>query len=398
MTNLTPNQLIDSLRLVVGNEERVGLHEPDITELEHRYVTECLDSTFVSSVGSFVTRMEDETAAFTGATAAVAVSNGTSALHVALVLAGVKPGDEVLIPALTFVATANAVSHAGAFVHLVDSDAKNIGMSVDALREVLDTFDTLGTDVINPATGRRVAAIVPMHALGHPLDIVGLCALAAVYGIPVVEDAAESLGSFVGARHTGTFGKIGTLSFNGNKTITTGGGGMIITMDAEIGARAKHLTTTAKVPHRWRFSHDEVAWNYRLPNLNAALGVAQLERLPQFLAEKRAIAAAYKKVFDEVDGVEFITEPEGTTSNYWLCSLLLDPDLAARRDEFLDVVNDAGIQIRPAWELMCDLPMSANAPRGDLSVARNLQSRLLSIPSSPRIARRLEFQKNYCVS
>ncbi len=389
MSNLTPNDFIGALRRVVGHDERVGLHEPDISELEHRYVTECLDSTFVSSVGPFVTRLEEDIATFTGAVAAVAVSNGTSALHVALVLAGVKPGDEVLIPALTFVATANAVSHAGAFVHLIDSDARNIGMSVDALREVLATFDTRGSEVINPATGRRVAAIVPMHALGHPLDIAALCHLAKEFGIPVVEDAAESLGSYVGDQHTGTFGRLGILSFNGNKTITTGGGGMIITMDAELGARAKHLTTTAKVPHRWRFSHDDVAWNYRLPNLNAALGVAQLERLPQFLDEKRAIAAAYERVFAEVEGVQFITEPKGTTSNYWLCSVLLEDDLSSARDEFLDVVNDAGIQIRPVWDLMSDLPMYANAPRGDLSVARNLQSRLLSIPSSPRIARTL---------
>jgi perosamine synthetase len=389
VSNLTPNDFIGALRRVVGHDERVGLHEPDISELEHRYVTECLDSTFVSSVGPFVTRLEEDIATFTGAAAAVAVSNGTSALHVALVLAGVKPGDEVLIPALTFVATANAVSHAGAFVHLIDSDARNIGMSVDALREVLATFDTRGSEVINPATGRRVAAIVPMHALGHPLDIAALCHLAKEFGIPVVEDAAESLGSYVGNQHTGTFGRLGILSFNGNKTITTGGGGMIITMDAELGARAKHLTTTAKAPHRWRFSHDDVAWNYRLPNLNAALGVAQLERLPQFLDEKRAIAAAYERVFAEIEGVQFITEPKGTTSNYWLCSVLLEDDLSSARDEFLDVVNDAGIQIRPVWDLMSDLPMYANAPRGDLSVARNLQSRLLSIPSSPRIARTL---------
>ena len=389
MASLTPETFVDALRHVVGHGERVGLHEPDITEREHQYVTECLESTFVSSVGPFVTRFEEDIAAFTGATSAVAVSNGTSALHVALVLAGVRPGDEVLIPALTFVATANAVSHAGAFVHLVDSDPRHAGMSVDALQEVLATFDSRGADVINPATGRRVAAIVPMHAFGHPVDIVDMCALAEKYGIPVVEDAAESLGSFVGDQHTGTFGRLGILSFNGNKTITTGGGGMILTMDPDLGAHAKHLTTTAKVPHRWRFSHDEVAWNYRLPNLNAALGVAQLERLPQFLNEKRVIAGEYKSVFATFEDVTFVSEPEGTTSNYWLCSVLLDESLAGRRDEFLDVVNDAGIQIRPVWDLMCDLPMYADAPRGDLSVARNLQSRLLSIPSSPRIARSL---------
>lgn len=278
-----------AVRAVVGDSSRVGLHEPDISEVEHAFVAQCLDSTFVSSVGPFVTRFEEEIATYTGAASAVAVSNGTSALQVALVLAGVKPGDEVLIPALSFVATANAVSHAGAHPYFVDSDPENFGLSVDATKDVLQGLKQVDGKWVNPGTGRPVTAIVPMHALGHPMHIVDLVELANDFGIPVVEDAAESLGSFVGTQHTGTFGKLGILSFNGNKTITTGGGGMILTNDEALGARAKHLTTTAKLPHQWLFAHDEVAWNFRLPNLNAAMGVAQLSRLPQFLEEKEQL-------------------------------------------------------------------------------------------------------------
>jgi perosamine synthetase len=384
---VSSRDFLEAMRSVVGEGARVGLHEPDISDLEHDYVKQCLDSTFVSSVGPFVTRFEDEIAAFTGAKAAIAVSNGTSALQVALVLAGVQPGDEVLVPALSFVATANAVSHTGASPYFVDSEANSCGMSVLAVREVLAGLESRNGSYVNPINGRRVSAIVPMHTLGHPMDIVGLVSLAREYGIPIVEDAAESLGSYVGMQHTGTFGTVGILSFNGNKTITTGGGGMILTNDEELGARAKHLTTTAKLPHPWLFAHDEVAWNYRMPNLNAALGVAQLSRLPQFLREKRLIAYAYRSVFAGLDGLSFVSEPAGTTSNYWLCSVVLDEGRESQRDELLQVSNDAGIQCRPLWELLSDLPMYANNSRGDLSVARSVQQRVLSIPSSPVLAR-----------
>jgi perosamine synthetase len=380
-------EFLGVIRSVVGDGPRVGLHEPDISALEHEYVKECLDSTFVSSVGPFVTRFEQEIAAFTGANYAVAVSNGTSALHVALVLAGVEPGDEVIIPALSFVATANAVSHAGAHPYFVDSEMQSFGMSVAAVRDVLEGFESRNGQYFNPVNGRRIGAIVPMHTLGHPMDIVGLVALADSFGIPVVEDSAESLGSYVGTQHTGTFGKLGMLSFNGNKTITTGGGGMILTNDEEIGARAKHLTTTAKVSHEWLFSHDEVAWNYRLPNLNAALGVAQLSRLPQFLAEKRAIAEAYSKSFEQMPGIRFVHEPPGTSSNYWLCSVELAVDSVENRDLLLKAANDSGIQVRPLWEILSDLPMYVDASRGDLSVARSIQRRVISLPSSPVLAR-----------
>jgi len=393
-SGLSAHEFVDAIRSVVGHDSVVALHEPDITAVEHAFVTECLDSTFVSSVGIFVNRFEEEIAAFTGASVAVAVANGTSALQVALVLAGVQQGDEVLIPALSFVATANAVVHAGGIPHFVDSDPVTMGMSADALVQILSTFDRRGLELVNPQTGRRVAAIAPMHAMGHPLEIQRIVALAQDAGIPVVEDAAESLGSYVGKQHTGTFGLLGILSFNGNKTITTGGGGMILTNDVEIGRRAKHLTTTAKVPHPWLFAHDETAWNFRMPNLNAALGVAQMTRLPQFLREKRVIAEAYQKAFAGVEGLSFLEEPAGTTSNYWLCSVALDEGREHERDEFLRVTNDAGIQCRPLWELLSDLPMYQTNPHGDLTTAHSLQRRVISMPSSPKLGRALAVGKS----
>lgn len=385
--SIDAEDFIDRIRTVTGPSERIGLHEPDISDVEHQHVQECLSSTFVSSVGAFVSRFEQEIAAYTGSKYAVAVSNGTSALHVSLVLAGVQEGDEVLIPALSFVATANAVVHAGGVPHFVDSDEKTMGMSVSALKTILMSCGVSQGKLMNPLTGNRVAAIVPMHTLGHPLEIKEIVELANEYGIPVVEDSAESLGSFIGDQHTGTFGTLGILSFNGNKTITTGGGGMILTDDESLAHKAKHLTTTAKLPHAWKFAHDQTAWNFRLPNLNAALGVAQLSRLPQFLEEKRSIASRYKGIFQDVAGLKFVSEPEGTKSNYWLCSIALDEAESFNRDQLLDATNAAGIQTRPLWELLNTLPMYANNPSGDLSTAISLQSRIISLPSSPVIAR-----------
>lgn len=382
-----PHDFSERIRSVVGHDKFVGLHLPDISELEHRYVTECLDSTFVSSVGPFVNRFEDEIAAFTGAKHAIAVSNGTSALQVALVLAGVEYGDEVIVPALSFVATANAVAHAGAVPHFIDSSWATMGMCADALSTAISGLERRATGMFNPVTGRKVSAIVPMHTLGHPVDIEKIVSIATAAGIPVIEDAAESLGSYVGTRHTGTFGLLGILSFNGNKTITTGGGGMILTNDDELGRRAKHLTTTAKLPHAWHFAHDETAWNYRLPNLNAALGVAQLERLPQFLAEKRLIAESYIEAFADAEGLSFIGEPAGTTSNYWLCSVALSPGRESELESFLAVANDSGLQCRPLWNLLNTLPMYSSAPFGPLENARSMQQLTISIPSSPIIAR-----------
>lgn len=374
---------VAAVREVVGATAQVPLHVPEIGQVEREFVTDCLDSTFVSSVGPYVTRFEQEIASITGAKHAIAVSNGTSALHVALVLAGVEAGDEVIVPALSFVATANAVSHAGAHPHFVDSDANTMGMDVAALKTALMACLRMGDGLVNARTGRRIAAIVPMHTLGHPADIAELVALADEYGIPVVEDAAESLGSFRGDQHTGTFGLLSILSFNGNKVVTTGGGGMILTDDPGLARRAKHLTTTAKQPHAWEFVHDEVAWNYRMPNLNAALGVAQLTKLDRYLKSKRETARKYSEVFSQIDGLTFMTEPAGTTSNYWLCAVRLDESSIELRNELLRAAAADGLQCRPVWNLLNELPMYEECEHGELTTARLLRDTVICLPSSP---------------
>lgn len=375
-------QIVEAIRSVTGPGP-VALHEPRFDGNEWVYLKECLDSTFVSSVGKFVDRFEADLAAYTGARHAIAVVNGTAALHVALKLAGVCPGDEVLLPALTFVATANAVAYCDATPHFVDSAEDTLGVDPQALRAYLSRATELrGGQCVNRATGRVIRALVPMHTFGHPVDIEGVMALAHDFRLALVEDAAESLGSTVGGRHTGTFGLLGILSFNGNKTITTGGGGAILTNDTEIAKHAKHLTTTAKVPHRWDYLHDEVGYNYRLPNLNAALGCAQLEQLTGFIAAKRRLYDRYKLALADVPAVRLVAEPRGCSSNYWLQTLLLDEAVADRRDVILAATNEAGLMTRPAWTLMHSLPAYQTCPRMDLSVAESLERRVINIPSS----------------
>lgn len=380
----TARDIVELVRGVVGDDPLVGLHVPSIAECEKARVLECLDSTFVSSVGTFVTDFENGIAEFTGATHAIGVSSGTSALQVALELAGVQPGDQVIIPTLSFVATANAVSHAGAVPYFVDSDEETLGLSVEAVAGVLRSARS-GTDgPIDGTTGRRIAAIVPMHTLGHPMRIAELIELADSYDVPVIEDAAESLGSRVGSVHTGTFGRLGIVSFNGNKILTTGGGGMILTDDSELARRAKHLTTTAKLPHPWEFEHDEIAYNFRMPNLNAALGVAQLERLPGFLADKRRLADRYQAAFADVLGVRFLSEPAGTTSNYWLCAVRLDGGISVR-NAVLEATNGAGLQCRPFWNLLHRQAPYRDFPRSATPVAEALQASTVCIPSTPAL-------------
>jgi perosamine synthetase len=365
----------------------VALHEPRFAGNEWAYVKECLDSTFVSSVGKFVDRFESDLAAYTGAKHAVAVVNGTAALHVALRLAGVCPGDEVLIPTLTFIATANAVSYCGAVPHFVDSEERTLGLNPHALREYLKgTTEIRGAQCVNRATGRIIRSIVPMHAFGHPVDIDGVLAVARDFHVVLVEDAAESLGSTIEGRHTGTLGLIGTLSFNGNKTITTGGGGALLINDAELARRAKHLTTTAKVPHRWEYRHDEVGYNYRLPNINAALGCAQLEQLPDFLAAKRRLFERYSAAFADVPGTRIVREPDRCRSNYWLQVLLLDESVAQERDGILTATNNAGFMTRPTWTLMHHLQPYLECPRMALPTAQSLGRRLINLPSSAGLA------------
>lgn len=359
------------------------LHEPSFTGNEWLYLKECLDSTFVSSVGKFVDRFELDLASFTGARHAVAVVNGTAALHIALKLAGVKADDEVLIPALTFVATANAVTYCGATPHLADSEELTLGLDAAKLRDYLASHaEQRAGQCVNRATGRVIRALVPMHAFGHPVDMDGLLALAHNFNLALVEDAAESLGSYYHGRHTGTFGLMGTLSFNGNKTITTGGGGAILTNNSEFARHAKHLTTTAKLPHAWEYRHDEIGYNYRLPNLNAALGCAQLEQLRAMLAAKRGLFQRYQAAFASVAGVKLMAEPDQCQSNYWLQTLLLDAGQANQRDPILKATNEAGYMTRPAWILMHELTPFKDCPRMDLAGAQSLSQRLINIPSS----------------
>jgi len=321
-----PDQIVSAIQSVAGIGP-VELHEPTFAGNEWIYVKECLDSTFVSSVGKFVDRFEVNLAAYTGAKHAVAVVNGTAALHIALLLAGIKADDEVLLPALTFIATANAISYCGAVPHFVDSENNTLGVATVKLRDYLQSYTQQNSgQCINIATGRVIRAMVPMHAFGHPVDMDGLLSVAHDFNIILVEDAAESLGSSYHGQHTGTFGLMGALSFNGNKTITTGGGGAILTNNVEVARRAKHITTTAKLPHSWEFIHDEIGFNYRMPNLNAALGCAQLEQLPTKLIAKRALFSRYQTAFSRVKGAKLVSEPEQCTSNYWLQTIMLDGD------------------------------------------------------------------------
>ena len=366
------------------------LHAPVFAGNEWAYVKECLDTGWVSSAGAYVDRFEADLAAYTGVRRAVAVVNGTAALHIALLLAGVARGDEVLVPALTFVATANAVAYCGAVPHFVDSEERTLGLDAGKLATYLDEVAVLEEGVCrNRQSGRTIRAVVPMHTFGHPVDLDALAAVCDRFGLVMIEDAAESLGSFYKGRHTGQWGRMATLSFNGNKTITTGGGGALLTDDDALADRAKHLTTTGKRPHRWAYEHDAVAYNYRLPNLNAALGCAQLEQLDGFLAQKRRLAARYAEAFADLEGVRFVTEPAFAQSNYWLNALLLDEAHASERDRLLAASNDQGIMTRPVWTLMSSLPMYQECPRMDLTVARSIERRLVNIPSSASLEARL---------
>ena len=379
---LLANQVTEAIRSVVGSGP-IGLHEPTFSGNEWEYLKECLDSTFVSSVGKFVNQFEHDLAQYTGAKYVVATVNGTAALHIALKLAGVIQDDEVLIPALTFVATANAVTYCNATPHFVDSEESTLGIDVAKLRSyLLEHTKIIAGQCVNTLTGGIIRAVVPMHTFGHPVDMDELMDLASKFKLVVVEDAAESLGSIYRGKHTGTLGKLGVLSFNGNKTITTGGGGAILTNDPELARRAKHLTTTAKLPHAWEYRHDEVGFNYRMPNINAALGCAQLEQLPQLLESKRKLFSRYQVAFNKVDGVQLMSEPNGCSSNYWLQTIILNTDNSRYRDAVLEATNRSGLMTRPTWVLMNELTQFSAMPSMDLSGALSLSKRVINIPSS----------------
>jgi perosamine synthetase len=374
-------------RVVRRQGEFVALHEPEFAGREWEYVKECLDSGWVSSVGKYVDRFERMLAEYTGSSFAIATSNGTSALHVCLLLAGVKPGDEVLIPTLTFVATANAVTYVGAVPHFVDSEAVALGVDARKLDLYLRESCVMRDGAcVNQRTGAVVRALLPMHTFGFPADLRGLLDVCQRWHLTLVEDAAESLGARYEGRHTGTFGAVSALSFNGNKIVTTGGGGAILTSDAALAKRAKHLTTTARVAHRWSFIHDEVGYNYRMPNINAALGCAQLERMPEFLARKSALHRSYLEELAAIQGIKVVDAPIGTEPNYWLITLLLDEPSERCRDTLLQVLNEAQLMARPAWTLMHELPMYVGCPRMDLSQAESLAARIINVPSSAKLA------------
>ncbi len=396
------SKTIDFIKSVYGNKDFVPLSVPLFVGNEKKYLNECIDTTFVSSVGKFVDRFEDDMAKYTGSKRAVVCVSGTNALHMGLMLVGVKRDDEVLTQALTFIATCNALSYIGAHPVFIDVDRSTMGLSPDAMGKWLERnaevrqnkriselhksldFAYREDDLAcyNKKTGRRIKACVPMHSFGHPVRIEAVADLCREWHIELVEDAAESIGSTYKGRHTGTFGKIGAVSFNGNKTITTGGGGMLLFQDEELGDYAKHITTQAKIPHRWEFRHDHIGYNYRMPNINAALGCAQLENLDKYVASKRKVASEYEAFFRNIPDVDFFVDSADTRSNYWLNAVVLK-DKEAQLD-FLDQTNDNGVMTRPIWELMNRLPMFGNCENDGLENTIWFADRVVNIPSSVR--------------
>ncbi|WP_304544962.1 LegC family aminotransferase [Sulfurimonas microaerophilic] len=373
--------IVKFIQELYKTKEFIPLHEPRFRGNEKKYLNECIDSTFVSSVGAFVDKFEKDFAAYVGSKYAVATVNGTSALHISLLLAGVEDNDEVLTQPLTFIATCNAISYCGAKPIFIDVEQESLGMSPTHLKEFLEQNCVVEDGVCrNKTTNKVIKACVPMHTFGHSCQIDTIAEICKEWHITLVEDAAESLGSFYKQKHTGTFGKIGAFSFNGNKIITSGGGGVIVTDDEALAKKAKHLTTTAKVPHKWEYVHDMIAYNYRMPNLNAALLVAQLEQLDDFLQSKKEIAKKYEEFFSQYDDIKFIKAPKGADSNYWLNGVLLKDE--KERDQFLAFTNEHGVMTRPIWKLMNELEMFKDAQKTNLDNAKSLAQRVVNIPSS----------------
>ena len=378
------NKITDFIHDLYGGGDFIPLAVPVFIGNEKKYLNECIDTTFVSSVGKFVDRFEEDTARYTGCKRAVVCVSGTNALHMSLMLAGVERDDEVLTQALTFVATCNALSYIGAHPVFIDVDRDTMGLSPVAVREWLTrNSEQKNGECYNKRTGRRVKACVPMHTFGHPVHLDELVEVLKEYHIELVEDAAESIGSLYKGKHTGTFGKVGALSFNGNKTITTGGGGMMLFNDEELGAYAKHITTQAKIPHRWEFRHDHIGYNYRMPNINAALGCAQLEHIEEYVASKRETAKAYEEFFKDIPDIEFFVDSPDTRSNYWLNVVILNDKDA--QQNFLEYTNKNGVMTRPIWELMNRLPMFENSENDGLQNTIWFADRVVNIPSSVRI-------------
>jgi len=382
--NFDINTILNTLQSVLSPAQKpIALHEPLFQGNEWNYIQECLDSGWVSSAGKYVDRFEDQLSEYTGAKHVIAVVNGTSALHTCLRLIGVARKDEVIIPALTFVAAANTVSYCGAVPHFADCEERTLGLDPFKLADYLKEIAELKPEgCFNKKSGRRIKAVIAVHTFGHPVDLDPLAEVCRRFRLVLVEDAAESLGSFYKSYHTGTRGLLSILSFNGNKIITTGGGGAILTNSPYLAAAAKHLTKQAKCPHPWSFYHDQVGYNYRMPNINAALGCAQLEQFPGIIWKKRSLALRYQKAFAGMEGVRIFREADFACSNYWLNVLLLDKAYSGERDQLLELTNKNGIMTRPAWTLMPRLPMYKDCPRMNLSCAEDLERRLINLPSS----------------
>ncbi|MDI4650365.1 LegC family aminotransferase [Cohnella hashimotonis] len=395
LTDLNTSSILEALKRSIeplrgAGEDLLPLHAPEFDEQAWTYVKDCLDTGWVSSVGSYVTRFEQMLAQRTEHKHAVAVVNGTAGLQAALVALGIGMGDEVLIPSLTFVATANAVVHAGAVPHFVEAEWTTLGIDPLKLEAYLESAcEQRSGTLYNKTTGRRVATLIPMHTFGHPSDMERLGELAHRLGLKLIEDAAEALGSFYRERHVGHHGQAAVLSFNGNKIITTGGGGAVLTDDDSLARRLRHLTTTAKLSHRWAFEHDEPAFNFRLPNLNAALGCAQLERLDELLDRKRRLAFYYKEHIQNINGIRFLEEPEGSRSNYWLNAIALEQPNMVARDQLLDALNDAGIQVRPIWTPMHLLKMFSDCPRMPMTIVEDIYASVINLPSSAALGGRV---------
>ncbi|RXI39054.1 aminotransferase DegT [Malaciobacter mytili] len=376
-------KIIDFIKQIFFTNDFIPLHEPRFIGNEKKYLNECIDSTFVSSVGKFVDQFEKEFALYVGSKYAIATVNGTAALHISLLLADVKKDDEVITQPLTFIATCNAISYIGAKPIFVDVDLDTMGMSPKSLLDFLENnCEIKDNNCINKTTRKIIKACVPMHTFGHPCKIEEIKDICEKWNIVLVEDSAESLGSFYKNKHTGTFGKIAAFSFNGNKIITSGGGGVIVTDDEVLAKKAKHITTTGKIPHPYEYVHDQIAYNYRLPNINAALLVAQMENLDNFLTSKRQLAKIYKEFFSN-ENITFIKEPANSKSNYWLQAVLLNTK--KQRDEFLEYSNKNGVITRPIWKLMNELDMFKDCQTNKLINAKYLEERIVNIPSSVRL-------------
>ncbi len=382
--------VVSAIRGVLPPIEFIPLHEPELGTLESEYILECLESGWISSGSGYVERFENALAEACGVPYAVATVTGTAALHLALVAAGVKPGDEVLVPSLTFVATANAVTYCGATPHFVDCESSTLGIDPEKLGEYLERLAVLDENgLTNRVTGRPIRALVPVHVLGHPCQLEALDKLSERFGIALVNDATEAIGSQYQGHSVHAGQRFSVLSFNGNKLISTGGGGALLTTDESIATRARHLSTTAKLNHDWSYDHDEIGFNYRMPGINAALGCAQLERLPELVEKKRKLADRYRTVCAEIRGVEFVEEPEGSRSNYWLNAILIAPEHQDQRDALLKELHLSGLLCRPCWRPLHELPMYQNCPRMDLSQSIDIGGRLVCIPSSASLSREL---------